>query len=69
MKLAQKQTLKSIAELLGCRHVGRDDFPVEGFNEIHVVRPGDIVFVDHPKYYDKALNSQATIVLINKEVA
>ena len=25
-------------------------------------------FVDHPKYYDKALQSAATIVLINKEV-
>jgi UDP-3-O-[3-hydroxymyristoyl] glucosamine N-acyltransferase len=37
-------------------------------NEIHVVDPGDIVFVDHPKYYDKALNSAATTVLINKEV-
>lgn len=37
-------------------------------NEIHVVVPGDIVFVDHPKYYDKALQSAATIVLINKEV-
>ena len=37
-------------------------------NEIHVVNPGDIVFVDHPKYYDKALESAATIVLINKEV-
>jgi UDP-3-O-[3-hydroxymyristoyl] glucosamine N-acyltransferase len=33
-----------------------------------VVEPGDIVFVDHPKYYDKALQSAATIVLINKEV-
>ncbi|MCK5815704.1 MAG: UDP-3-O-(3-hydroxymyristoyl)glucosamine N-acyltransferase, partial [Flavobacteriaceae bacterium] len=30
--------------------------------------PGDIVFVDHPKYYDKALNSAATIILINKKV-
>ena len=37
-------------------------------NEIHVVEPGDIVFVDHPKYYGKALDSAATIVLINKEV-
>jgi len=37
-------------------------------NEIHVVESGDIVFVDHPKYYDKALNSAATVVLINKEV-
>ena len=26
------------------------------------------MFVDHPKYYDKALQSKATIVLINKEV-
>ena len=30
---------------------------------------GDIVFVDHPKYYDKALESKATIILINKKVA
>ncbi|MEQ3661895.1 MAG: UDP-3-O-(3-hydroxymyristoyl)glucosamine N-acyltransferase, partial [Flavobacterium sp.] len=49
-------------------YVGNDDFPVEGMNEIHVVTPGDIVFVDHPKYYDKALQSAATIILINKEV-
>lgn len=39
-----------------------------GMNEIHVVEQGDIVFVDHPKYYDKALNSKATVILINKEV-
>ncbi len=54
--------------MIGCDFVGSDDFPVLGMNEIHVVEPGDIVFVDHPKYYDKALNSAATIVLINKEV-
>tara|TARA_R110000765_G_scaffold27719_6_gene67190 strand:- start:49 stop:924 length:876 start_codon:yes stop_codon:yes gene_type:complete len=48
--------------------VGIDDFPVLGMNEIHVVEPGDIVFVDHPKYYDKALKSKATIILINKNV-
>ena len=34
-----------------------------------MVESGDIVFVDHPKYYDKALNSAASVVLINKEVA
>ena len=33
-----------------------------------MVEAGDITFVDHPKYYDKALNSKATIVIINKEV-
>src|SRR5690606_22272356 len=49
-------------------YVGDENFPVFGMNEIHVVETGDIVFVDHPKYYDKALKSAATIVLINKEV-
>ena len=68
VKLPKVYPLKFIAELIDCTYVGPDDFPVEGFNEIHVVRPGDIVFVDHPKYYEKALNSEATIILINKEV-
>lgn len=68
MKFATAQTLKQIAGIIGADHVGPDDFPVYGMNEIHVVEPGDIVFVDHPKYYDKALRSRATVVLINKEV-
>lgn len=68
MKFPSVQKLKDIAEFLEVEYVGADDFPVEGMNEIHVVEPGDIVFVDHPKYYDKALESAATIVLINKKV-
>ncbi|MDT0644000.1 UDP-3-O-(3-hydroxymyristoyl)glucosamine N-acyltransferase [Zunongwangia sp. F363] len=68
MKFQQKHTLKQISTILSCKFVGDEDFPVEGMNEIHVVTPGDIVFVDHPKYYDKALNSAATVILINKEV-
>ncbi len=68
MKFPTVQTLKDVAEFLEVEYVGADDFPVEGMNEIHVVEPGDIVFVDHPKYYDKALESAATIILINKRV-
>ena len=68
MKFSKTHTLKEIATIISCQYVGADDFEVRGMNEIHVVTPGDIVFVDHPKYYDKALQSAATIVLINKEV-
>ncbi len=68
MKFPKPHTLKEVAELIDCKFVGDENFPVLGMNEIHVVEKGDIVFVDHPKYYDKALNSAATIVLINKEV-
>lgn len=68
MKFQTPYTLEKLAELLGCPYVGSPDFLVEGMNEIHVVEPGDLVFVDHPKYYDKALQSRATTILINKEV-
>lgn len=68
MKFLRTYSLKEIATIIGCKYVGDDQFPVEGMNEIHVVSTGDIVFVDHPKYYEKALQSAATIILINKEV-
>lgn len=65
----KKHTLKEIAALIGCKFAGDENHAVTGINEIHMVVPGDLVFVDHPKYYDKALNSAATTILINKEVA
>ncbi|MEN2488978.1 UDP-3-O-(3-hydroxymyristoyl)glucosamine N-acyltransferase [Flavobacterium sp. B11] len=68
MKFPKSHSLQEIANLLNCKFIGDKDFQVLGMNEIHVVEPGDIVFVDHAKYYDKALQSAATIVLINKEV-
>jgi UDP-3-O-[3-hydroxymyristoyl] glucosamine N-acyltransferase len=68
MKFPKTYALEEIAKIINTKFIGESDFPVLGMNEIHVVEKGDIVFVDHPKYYDKALNSAATIVLINKEV-
>lgn len=68
MKFPKVHSLHEIANILHCEFVGDKDFPVHGMNEIHVVESGDIVFVDHPKYYDKALQSAATVVLINKKV-
>lgn len=68
MKFYREHSLSEIATIIDCNFIGDSNFPVLGMNEIHVVEPGDIVFVDHPKYYDKALQSAATIVLINKEV-
>ncbi|MEJ8590674.1 UDP-3-O-(3-hydroxymyristoyl)glucosamine N-acyltransferase [Riemerella anatipestifer] len=69
MTFSEPQTLKAIADIIRAQFVGDESFPVLGTNEIHMVRSGDIVFVNHPKYYDKALNSAATIILIDKEVA
>ena len=68
MKFPSPKTLAEIASIIDSDYIGDADFPVLGMNEIHVVTSGDIVFVDHPKYYDKALNSKATVILINKTV-
>lgn len=68
MKFPNTYTLKQIAELISSDYVGSSEFEILGLNEIHVVKPGDIVFVDHPKYYDKAINSAATVILINKKI-
>lgn len=68
MKLREATTLEAIAQLLNCRFVGDPNHEITGINEIHKVEPGDIVFVDFEKYYNKALNSAATTILIDKEV-
>ncbi len=68
MRFPNPHTLEQIATIINTKFVGPADFQVLGMNEIHVIQQGEIVFVDHPKYYDKALNSRASVVLINKEV-
>jgi UDP-3-O-[3-hydroxymyristoyl] glucosamine N-acyltransferase len=60
--------LKQIAAIIHAEFIGSENHLITGFNEIHCVEVGDVVFVDHPKYYDKALQSAATTIIINKKV-
>jgi UDP-3-O-[3-hydroxymyristoyl] glucosamine N-acyltransferase len=68
MKFSNPITLHELAAILNAKPVGDPGFLITGMNEIHMVENGDLTFVDHPKYYSKALNSNATTILINKEV-
>lgn len=68
MKFDKAYTVKEIADLLGCPFMGDPNHIVTGLNEIHKVENGDLVFVDHSKYYGKALKSAATTILIDQEV-
>ncbi len=62
------QKLCDIAELINAEFDGDPDFVVTGINEIHRVKRGEITFVDHPKYYEKALKSDASTIIINKKL-
>ena len=68
MKLENAISIGELAKMVGGKVIGDENAMVSGINEIHRVENGDLTFVDHPKYYDKALNSAATFVIINKMV-
>ena len=68
MKFNPPLSLQQLALFISAEFEGNPDFVISGLNEIHMVESGDVTFVDHPKYYDKALNSNATTIIINKKV-
>lgn len=68
MKFPNPITLKELAILINAQIVGNEEYEAIGINEIHIVENGEITFVDHPKYYDKALSSRASVVIINQKV-
>lgn len=65
MKFPVRVSLEKILELTGAEPYGNIAVEICGINEIHTVEHGDICFVDHPKYYDKTLKSNADIIIIN----
>jgi UDP-3-O-[3-hydroxymyristoyl] glucosamine N-acyltransferase len=68
MKFPSPVSLSWLSEFLGATLVGNTGASASGINEIHKVETGDLVFVDHPKYYDKCLQSPASFVIINQAV-
>lgn len=67
MKFPAPVQVKWIAELIGARLMGNEKGMATGINEIHKVEEGDLVFVDHPKYYDTCIRSAASFIIINAE--
>ncbi|MBS1510912.1 MAG: UDP-3-O-(3-hydroxymyristoyl)glucosamine N-acyltransferase [Bacteroidetes bacterium] len=67
MKFPSPVSLQWIADFTGAALSGNTAASATGINEIHKVEEGDLVFVDHPKYYDKCINSAASFIIINKE--
>ncbi len=70
MKFPSPVDITWIAKLVNAEVLGNTGLQATGINEIHQVEAGDLVFVDHPKYYDKCINSAASHIIINtKSVA
>ena len=67
MRFEKPVPVTTIAQLIGAEVVGNEKGNATGINEIHKVEEGDLVFVDHQKYYDTCINSAATFIIINKK--
>lgn len=66
MLFPQPISVKALAERLNAQLIGDDSLVATGINELHNSGPGDIIFVDVKKYFQKALQSAATVVLLNE---
>jgi UDP-3-O-[3-hydroxymyristoyl] glucosamine N-acyltransferase len=69
MKFKSPVTVEWICNYVGGKIIGDATIEATGLNEIHRVTNGDISFVDLDKYYNKVLGSNASVILIDKEVA
>ncbi len=67
MKIRHPFTAAEFADRLSAKLIGDGTILITGANEIHHVVAGDLSFVDHPKYYAAALNSAASVILIDRE--
>ncbi|HMU45623.1 MAG TPA: UDP-3-O-(3-hydroxymyristoyl)glucosamine N-acyltransferase [Chitinophagaceae bacterium] len=67
MRFESPVPVKTIAQLIGAALMGNTEGMVTGINELHKVEPGDLAFVDHPRYYDTCINSAASFIIINKK--
>lgn len=66
MKFPSPVSIKWIATLINATIEGNEDGFATGINEIHKVEEGDLVFVDHPKYYMKCIGSSASFIIIDQ---
>ena len=67
MRFERPVPVTEIAQLINAEIIGETEGAAIGINEIHKVEEGDLVFVDHPKYYQKCIQSPATFIIINQK--
>lgn len=64
MKLSRSYTLNEIAEWLGLNYSGDKNIIVTGISDVYHAIHGDITFADNAKYYEVALNSNASVIIV-----
>ena len=61
--LANKRTVKEVAEFVGARVLGDETVQLSGISSVESAVPGDLIFVDKEKNLRRALESRASAVI------
>ena len=56
MQFPSPVSVQWIADFINAKISGNKIGNATGINELHKVEKGDLVFVDHPKYYNTCIN-------------
>lgn len=68
MKFHEEIPIEWVAQFIDAHLIGEKNGKVQGMNEIHKVKSGDLSFVDNEKYYKQSLQSAATFIIIDQEI-
>ncbi len=68
MRFSSPKYIEAIAAHLKREFIGPEAHEVLGLSEINQVEQGDLIFVDHPKYFQKAIKSLANTIIINEKI-
>lgn len=63
-----KKKLKELAQWVNGTVVGDGEIEISGVAAIEVARPGEITFIANPKYLSKLSQTNASAVIVSKEV-
>jgi UDP-3-O-[3-hydroxymyristoyl] glucosamine N-acyltransferase len=66
MRFPQPIPVRDLARRFNAQIIGDESLVAVGINEIHKVTSGDIAFSDVKKYFQKTLDSAATVLLFNE---
>lgn len=68
MKLQHSISVGEIAKKINAKIIGDSNVEITHINEVHKVCKGSIIFVDNEKYFNQAIYSSASAIILNKAV-
>jgi len=68
MKLQKSFSIGELAKMIDATIIGDPEVVITHLNEIHKVCKGSLIFVDNEKYFNQAIYSTASGIIVNKAV-